>query len=319
MSPLSTRTATLGSAGGIGRRRPDPTPWGWEVPTAGSAGLAVRRRAGLLAAQGVAGLVTGHGWLWPDSPHLFPALGGLVTGHVGAGLDAPDGLPSPALVVVAAVVLELALLVLTVWAARVVLDHRRPRAAVWGWPPAPTPRLPSARAGCAGSASSSAPTCTAPPCAHPTSSRPARRPSASRAQARRRRPRRRRPVRSPTRSLTRSMPAWRQRGSTGSASTDRRCHAADAASDASPSGPVHQAIVHTDIDGAQCRHQHASHRFSPAQVGWRLGSGAVPRSGELWVPFDRTAGVYRPAGLRQDPRPAHPGAAVAPRARRWSP
>ena len=81
--------------GRIGRRRPDPTPWGWEVPTAGLLTWLWVAGAGLLAAQAVAAWLTGHGWLWPDSPHLFPALGGLLTGHLGTGLDTPDGLPSP--------------------------------------------------------------------------------------------------------------------------------------------------------------------------------------------------------------------------------
>jgi len=76
MSPLSARNATLGSAGGIGRRRPDPTPWGWEVPTAGLLAWLCIASAGLLAAQGAAAWLTGHGWLWPDSAHLFPAFGG---------------------------------------------------------------------------------------------------------------------------------------------------------------------------------------------------------------------------------------------------
>src|SRR5680860_489682 len=37
-------------------------------------------------------------------------------------------------------------------------------------------------------------------------------------------------------------------------------------------------------------------KFTPASVGWRLGVGKVPRTGPLWVPFDRTAGVYGPQG-----------------------
>ena len=37
-------------------------------------------------------------------------------------------------------------------------------------------------------------------------------------------------------------------------------------------------------------------RFTPQSVGWRLGVGRVPRCGELWVPFDRTCGVYGPQG-----------------------
>jgi type IV secretion system protein VirD4 len=34
----------------------------------------------------------------------------------------------------------------------------------------------------------------------------------------------------------------------------------------------------------------------PHGVGWRLGRAAVPAAGELWVPFDRTTGVYGPQG-----------------------
>ncbi|WNV75277.1 type IV secretory system conjugative DNA transfer family protein [Geodermatophilus sp. DSM 44513] len=34
----------------------------------------------------------------------------------------------------------------------------------------------------------------------------------------------------------------------------------------------------------------------PHAVGWRLGRAAVPAAGELWVPFDRTTGVYGPQG-----------------------
>jgi type IV secretion system protein VirD4 len=33
-----------------------------------------------------------------------------------------------------------------------------------------------------------------------------------------------------------------------------------------------------------------------AEVGWRLGRSRQPRAGELWVPFDRTAGVFGPQG-----------------------
>ena len=37
-------------------------------------------------------------------------------------------------------------------------------------------------------------------------------------------------------------------------------------------------------------------RFDPTEVGWRLGSSQVPHGGQLWVPFDRTTGVYGPQG-----------------------
>ena len=42
-----------------------------------------------------------------------------------------------------------------------------------------------------------------------------------------------------------------------------------------------------------------------------------PAADELWVPWDRTAGVIGPQGSRQDPRPAHPRAARCTRAPPW--
>ena len=37
-------------------------------------------------------------------------------------------------------------------------------------------------------------------------------------------------------------------------------------------------------------------RVAPHQVGWRLGVAHEPRGGQLWVPWDRTAGVIGPQG-----------------------
>lgn len=34
----------------------------------------------------------------------------------------------------------------------------------------------------------------------------------------------------------------------------------------------------------------------PAEIGWRLGRSKVPRGVDVWVPYDRTAGVYGPQG-----------------------
>jgi type IV secretion system protein VirD4 len=36
--------------------------------------------------------------------------------------------------------------------------------------------------------------------------------------------------------------------------------------------------------------------FNPAEVGWHLGGAQEPRGGQLWVPWDRTAGVIGPQG-----------------------
>ncbi|MEP6798798.1 MAG: hypothetical protein ABI890_11650, partial [Lapillicoccus sp.] len=37
-------------------------------------------------------------------------------------------------------------------------------------------------------------------------------------------------------------------------------------------------------------------RLRPAEVGWKLGTATEPRGGQLWVPWDRTAGVIGPQG-----------------------
>ena len=37
-------------------------------------------------------------------------------------------------------------------------------------------------------------------------------------------------------------------------------------------------------------------RFHPHNIGWRLGYAREPRGGNLWVPWDRTAGVIGPQG-----------------------
>ena len=37
-------------------------------------------------------------------------------------------------------------------------------------------------------------------------------------------------------------------------------------------------------------------RFDPHQVGWRIGTAHEPRAGQLWCPWDRTAGVIGPQG-----------------------
>jgi type IV secretion system protein VirD4 len=36
--------------------------------------------------------------------------------------------------------------------------------------------------------------------------------------------------------------------------------------------------------------------FNPTEVGWRLGRAHEPRGGQLWIPWDRTAGVIGPQG-----------------------
>lgn len=37
-------------------------------------------------------------------------------------------------------------------------------------------------------------------------------------------------------------------------------------------------------------------RITPTEIGWHLGRAHEPRGGQLWVPWDRTAGVIGPQG-----------------------
>ncbi len=228
----------------IARRRPDPLPWSWEVPAGAALAWLSLFAAALLATQGAVGFLTGHGWLWPTSPRLIPALGGLLTGQVGVGVDAPAGLPSAALVYALAVVFELALLAVSVWAAvrfwstvgpgrRYGMATRAEAETILG-----VGRLRRVRK-------------LIRPDLY---GRPGRRPSLVR--------------------VRRSRLAGQQ-VSKGPAAGLR--HTTVGAGDAA--GPGKGRV-----------------RFAPASVGWRLGVGKVPRTAGLWVPFDRTTGVYGPQG-----------------------
>ena len=52
-------------------------------------------------------------------------------------------------------------------------------------------------------------------------------------------------------------------------------------------------IIRPDLPGGRRRRDRGP---VEREVGWRLGRSAVPAAGELWVPFDRTTGVYGPQG-----------------------
>jgi type IV secretion system protein VirD4 len=53
------------------------------------------------------------------------------------------------------------------------------------------------------------------------------------------------------------------------------------------------SVVRPDLPRARRRKAHPP---IERDVGWRLGRAAVPAAGDLWVPFDRTTGVYGPQG-----------------------
>ena len=228
----------------IGRRRSDPVPWSWEVPLAVALAWLCTAAWALLAGQGLAGLVTGRGWLWPESAMMMPALVGLMTGHVGAGLSAEAEGLAPALVYGLAAAVELTLLVATV------------ATGVWVW----TTYGPSRRMGMATRTEAG----FALGMGRLRRIRKLIRPDLYRRAGRR---------------ASRLAPPQAgqpgRRGRRGRASVDPG--AVEHAPATTPQAPRRQ-------------------RFTPQSVGWRLGVGRVPRCGELWVPFDRTCGVYGPQG-----------------------
>ena len=244
----------------IGRRQPDPLPLTWEVP----AGLALTwvclAGAALLAGQATAGLVTGAGWLWPDSTHLLAAAGGLLTGHVGTGVSpsppAPGAtatLPAAWLVYGLIGLYQLLLLAMSGW------------AGVQFW----TRVGPGRRYG-----------------------------MATRVEAQTvlgvGRLRRVRKIIRPDLYGTAG-----QRGSALTARGRRTPPTTQATVDAVNSTDATQDDATTTAaanpDSPKAGRDRKA-RFAPQTVGWRLGAGQLPRCGDLWVPYDRTAGVYGPQG-----------------------
>lgn len=62
-------------------------------------------------------------------------------------------------------------------------------------------------------------------------------------------------------------------------------------------GPVRlrraAAVIRPDLHPHQGT---ARLRFDPTQIGWRIGTSLNPAGGQLWCPWDRTAGVIGPQG-----------------------
>ena len=56
-----------------------------------------------------------------------------------------------------------------------------------------------------------------------------------------------------------------------------------------------RAMIRPDLYGRRWRAA-VGRRMDPRRVGWRVGRSEVPWGVELWVPYDRTTGVYGPQG-----------------------
>jgi len=115
-------------------RRRDPYPWTWEPAAAAAIGALLVLSVGIQLGRGVANLLAGAGWSWPEtdagggasSPLGTSPLGtafwfslpGVVTGHADAGLPhpVPGDLAGPRLLWTSIALTELTLLAAAGWA-----------------------------------------------------------------------------------------------------------------------------------------------------------------------------------------------------------
>lgn len=67
-------------------RRIDPYPFTWEIPVAAIVAVVMLLVLGVHLGRGIANLIAGAGWMWPDRQGLFRSLPQVLAGHAGAGL-----------------------------------------------------------------------------------------------------------------------------------------------------------------------------------------------------------------------------------------
>ena len=75
-------------------RRHDPYPWTWEIPTCVIAVIMLVMVCGVHLGRGIANVVAGAGWVFPERAELFKRLPAVLQGDAGAGIDGLDGLIS---------------------------------------------------------------------------------------------------------------------------------------------------------------------------------------------------------------------------------
>ncbi len=113
------------------RTRQDMQPMTWETPAAAAAAMASGVVLMLPLGQGVAGVLIGRGWAWPQNKKGLPAsVGGLISGHPGRGLTADQAAHVPAAVAVYLFIVlgELLLIALAVYALVLWWRHLGPGA-----------------------------------------------------------------------------------------------------------------------------------------------------------------------------------------------
>jgi hypothetical protein len=117
-------------------RRRDPYPWTWEPPAAAALGVLLVIVMGIQLGRGVANLLAGAGWTWPDTDAgggfssplgtaFWTSLPGVVSGDADAGLPTPvpAGVAGPRLLWGSIAVTELAMLAAVGWAIAYVYQR----------------------------------------------------------------------------------------------------------------------------------------------------------------------------------------------------
>ena len=108
-------------------RRRDPHPVTWEVPAGIITAVVVLAVLCLHIGRGIANLLAGGWWGFPDRAHLFTALPKLVAGDAAAGLQRVEGpVAARPILWTGVVVVEIVLLLLITMVLKVGLERWGP-------------------------------------------------------------------------------------------------------------------------------------------------------------------------------------------------
>ena len=108
-------------------RRTNPDPYTWEIPVAAVVAVVLLLVLGVHAGRTVANLLAGGGLTLPSRDTLFTSVPGILGGNAGAGLGpGTTGLAGSTAVRVWVAVVEVLVLILTGWVAKVCLERWGP-------------------------------------------------------------------------------------------------------------------------------------------------------------------------------------------------
>ena len=107
-------------------RRTNPYPYTWEIPVAAVVAVVLLLVLGVHAGRTVANLLAGGGLTLPSRDTLFTSVPGILGGDAGAGLGHTAGLAGSTAVRVWVASVEVLVLILTGWVAKVCLERWGP-------------------------------------------------------------------------------------------------------------------------------------------------------------------------------------------------